>query len=385
MTLYAASSSPDPARAMPGNPAPSLFFATPRFGRSAVGGLGGAAERIAGHFAAAYPVTVVTPSPDLPPQTHALEESGGLRRVRVGRGGDTRLFLQFFADLLEILSRDTDFPRFLGFYCNELAYAATLAAGRRGTAPLLFARGNDIDLDIFGESAFHIHYALGRAERVFCVSRELEARIRAFRPEAKTRYIPNGVDEELFPFQPDYLPSARPVIGLFGDVKQKKGLELLLAGLDFERFDLRIVGQLREESRKLLHGFLTLHPEHRGRIATLPYTDDPAVLREHYRNVDIVCIPSVHEGMSNVMLEALAVGKVCVCSAVGGAPDVIRDGENGFLFEPRSAESLAAALARAAACLAGGHEPLRQRARDTILEGYTARKERKRYLRAICP
>jgi glycosyltransferase involved in cell wall biosynthesis len=174
-------------------------------------------------------------------------------------------------------------------------------------------------------------------------------------------------------------------VGLFGDVKQKKGLELLLAGLDFERFDLRIVGQLREESRKLLHGFLSLHPEHRTRIAILPYTDDPAVLREHYGSVDIVCLPSVHEGMSNVMLEALAVGKVCVCSAVGGAVEVIRDGENGFLFEPRSAERLAEGLSHAAACLANGHEALRRRARDTILEGYTARKERKRYLRAIRP
>lgn len=365
--------------------APSLFFVTPSFGRAAVGGLGAAAERIAGHFAAACPVTVVTPSSDLPPQTYAVDESGGFRLVRVGRGGEARLFLQFFADALDLLSRDTACPRFLGFYCGELAYAATLAAGRRGTAPFLFARGNDIDLDLFGESAFQIHYALNRAERVFCVSRELEAKIRAFCPEARTRHIPNGVDETLFPFEEGYTPNPRLVVGLFGDVKQKKGLGLLLAGLDFECFDLRIVGQLREESRKLLHGFLTLHPEHRTRVMTLPYTDAPAVLRDHYGSVDLVCLPSLHEGMSNVMLEALAVGKVCVCSAVGGAVEVIRDGENGFLFEPRSAERLAEGLARAAACLANGHEALRRRARDTILEGYTARKERKRYLRAIRP
>jgi glycosyltransferase involved in cell wall biosynthesis len=367
------------------HPQPTLFFITPAYGRSAVGGLGASAERIAGHLATACPATIVTPTADLPPYTYGIDEAFGIPVVRVGRGGSPELFLQFFADVLDTVSRDRAHLRFLGFCCNELAYAATLAAARRGAAPLLFARGNDIDLELFGEWAFHIHYALSRAERVFCVSREMEGKIRAFCPEARVRYVPNGVDEGQFPFQADYLPNPRPVVGLFGDVKHKKGLEVLLAAMDFERFDLRIVGLLREESRKLLHGFLTLHPEHRPRITTLPYTDDPGNLRRHYESVDIVCIPSVHEGMSNVMLEAMALGKVCVGSAVGGAPDVIRDGENGFLFEPRSTEALASALARAADCLRDGRESLRRRARQTILEGYTARKERKRYLRAICP
>jgi glycosyltransferase involved in cell wall biosynthesis len=368
---------------MPDTPSPHLFFITPAFGRAAVGGLGTAAERIAGHFASAFPVTVVTPTPDLPPYTHEYTESGGLPVVRVGRGGDGKLFLQYLVDVLESLSRVHDQPRFLGFYCNELAYAATLAAARRGAAPWLFARGNDIDLEIFGEWAFHIHAALRRAGRVFCVSREMAEKIRAFCPEARPCYAPNGVDERAFDFQAEYAPTPRPVVGLFGDVKHKKGLDQLLAAVDFGRFDLRIVGNLREESRKLLHGFLGLRPDCRDHIATLPYTADPATLRAHYAAVDIVCIPSVHEGMSNVMLEAMAMGKVCVCSAVGGALDVVRDGEDGFLFEPRSVDSLAAALARAAACLDSGHETLRRRARETILENHTARQERERYLRAI--
>ncbi|MGZ8219345.1 glycosyltransferase family 4 protein [Methylomagnum sp.] len=360
---------------------PPLFFITPAFGRAAVGGLGVAAERIAGHFASACPITVVTPTPDLPPHTHEFTESGGIPVVRVGRGGDGKLFLQYVADVLEALSRDHAPPRFLAFYCNELAYAASLAAARRGTAPLLFARGNDIDLEIFGEWAFHIHAALSRAEWAFCVSREMAGRIRAFCSEARPRYVPNGVDERAFEFQIDYAPNPRPVIGLFGDVKHKKGLDQLLAAVDFGRFDLRIVGNLREESRKLLHGFLSLRPDCHEHIATLPYTDDPATLRAHYARVDLVCIPSVHEGMSNVMLEAMAMGKACVGAAVGGALDVIRDGENGFLFEPRSVAGLSAALARAADCLEGEHETLRRRARETILEGYTAQQERKRYLR----
>lgn len=361
---------------------PALLFVTPAYGRAAGGGLGVSAERIARELAEDFPLQVVTPSPLLPPYTCERGESHGIPLLRLGPTGTAKTFLQFLADVLEVESRDLGNPLFLGFYCNEMAYAVSLAAARRHTSPLLFARGNDVDLEIFGEFAFHIHQALDRARRVFCVSREMEAKLCAFCPGAKARYVPNGVDVHRWTFQEDYQPNERPVVGLFGDVKQKKGLELLLTALDWERFDLCIVGRLREENRKLLHGFLTLYPHWRPRLSLYPYSDDEAVLREHYRRVDMVCIPSLHEGMSNVMLEALACGKLCVCSAVGGALDVVNDGENGFLFEPRSVDSLAAALDRAAGALQGDHAQLRRRARETA-ENFSARREGRRYRRAV--
>ena len=367
----------------PPSPSGSVLFVTPAYGRSAGGGLGVSAERIARHLAEDFPVRVITPSPHLPPYTYEYRETHGVCLMQLGHTGHPKTFLQFLADVLETESCGSADPLFFGFYCNELAYAVTLAAARRNTAPVLFARGNDVDLDIFGEFAFYIHHAVGRARRVFCVSREMEAKVRAFCPGAKARYVPNGVDTHRFAFQDGYTPSPRPVVGLFGDVKQKKGLELLLAALDFGRFDLCIVGQLREENRKLLHGFLTLHPEYWPHVALHPYTEDEDTLREHYRRVDIVCIPSLHEGMSNVLLEAMACGKLCVCSAVGGALDVVRDGGNGFLFEPRSAESLTDALTRAARCLQGDHTELRRQARTTVENQFSAKREGKRYRRAV--
>ena len=181
--------------------------------------------------------------------------------------------------------------------------------------------------------------------------------------------------------------SSRPVIGLFGDIKQKKGLDTLLAAMDFGRYSLRIVGELRGESQKLLHGFVSLHPQALAQIELVPYVQGRDGLLKHYREVDVVCIPSRHEGMSNVMLEAMAFGKLCVCSAVGGALDVIRDGENGYLFDPHSPESLRLSLERAARCLSEGHESVRREASRTIREGFSAALERERYLealRAIC-
>lgn len=288
--------------------------------------------------------------------------------------------LQHVADLLDDEASTAVDPVYAAFYCHRLAHAVTLAAAVRRRPVVLFARGNDIDLEVFGPHGLQILHAIGAARRVFCVTSEMEAKIRAYRPEADVRYVANGVDTARFGPQLVSRGRARPVVGLFGDVKQKKGLEILLEAFDFSRFDLHIVGTLREESRRMLHGFLTLHPDARDRLVVRPFTSDEQALVAHYAEVDIVCIPSLHEGMSNVMLEALACGRPCVCSSVGGARDVIVEGENGFLYPPRSASALTAAIDRAAAALAADAERVARAARSTA-ERYSATAERDRYLR----
>ncbi len=349
------------------------------------GGLAVSARRIASHFATSYSVTVVTPSELVPALSYRASELGGIRVVEIGKSADTSLFLQCIADVIEKLGKSMANPKYMAFYCNALAYATTLAAQRKGASPLLFARGNDIDLEVFGESAFFTHYALSHAHTVFCVSSEIQSKVKAF-CHTPTRYIPNGANVDAFKFQEGYQPKPRPSIGLFGDIKQKKGLDTLLAAIDFNRFSLRIVGELREDSRKLLHGFFGLHPQaHVEHVAYVQGCDD---LITQYREVDIVCIPSRHEGMSNVMLEAMSLGKLCVCSSVGGALDVVQDGTNGFLFDPGSSESLELALERAANCLTVDHESIRQQASSTVRNGFSLELERQRYLQAlleICP
>ena len=367
----------EPAAARP------LIFVTPGFGAAAIGGVAASAERIVQHLSLVHPVRVVTPSDALSPFTCADRERSGVRVTEVGAGKADKRFLQFFADVIETSAGEEDDPLILGFYCNQLAYAATLAGLRLGRAPWLFARGNDIDLEPFGEWAFHVHFALSHAQRVFCVSRELLAKVRAFCPKAKAHWLPNGVDSKRFPLLEPRLPGERLTLGLFGEIKHKKGLDLLLAGLDFDRFELRIVGQLREDAARLLHGFLTLHPHLVERIATLPYQRDTVSLLEQYRAVDLVCLPSHHEGMANVMLEAMACGRPCVCSAVGGALDVVEDGISGFLFQPRSETALARAVDCAEALVRADAAGLGRRARAAVARGFSAKKEACRYLRAL--
>lgn len=62
------------------------------------------------------------------------------------------------------------------------------------------------------------------------------------------------------------------------------------------------------------------------------------------REVDVVAVPSRWEGCPYVVLEAFGAGVPVVAAAVGGVPELIRNGMNGVLVEPGNAESLADGL-----------------------------------------
>jgi len=64
-----------------------------------------------------------------------------------------------------------------------------------------------------------------------------------------------------------------------------------------------------------------------------------------YRSVDLFVLPSYYENMPNTLIEAMAAGVPSVATAVGAIPDMIRDGETGFIVPPHDAKALAARLA----------------------------------------
>lgn len=73
-------------------------------------------------------------------------------------------------------------------------------------------------------------------------------------------------------------------------------------------------------------------------------------VRPVYLMADLVVLPSFyHEGVPNVLLEAMALGKPIVTTWSVGCKEVVDDGENGFLVPPRNPEALVQAIER---CLA---------------------------------
>jgi len=63
-----------------------------------------------------------------------------------------------------------------------------------------------------------------------------------------------------------------------------------------------------------------------------------------WASMDIMVCPSLSEGMSNALLEAMAAGKPVVATCVGGNPELVRDGEHGYIVPPGNPGALAEAL-----------------------------------------
>ena len=78
-------------------------------------------------------------------------------------------------------------------------------------------------------------------------------------------------------------------------------------------------------------------------ISLLPKTKQ---IRDKYQQADYFVLPSFYEGTPNVICEAMACGLPIACSDVSDNAQYVHPGENGVLFDPRSAESIADELTR---------------------------------------
>lgn len=69
-------------------------------------------------------------------------------------------------------------------------------------------------------------------------------------------------------------------------------------------------------------------------------------IRDEYHKSDIFCLPSFFEGFPNALCEAMSCGLPVTCSNVCDHPFIVKDGENGFLFNPHNPVEIADALER---------------------------------------
>jgi glycosyltransferase involved in cell wall biosynthesis len=126
-----------------------------------------------------------------------------------------------------------------------------------------------------------------------------------------------------------------------GRMTAQKNLENLLRGCAIAGRDIVLVGQGEQEAElRALAAKLPIEVTFAGMI---PNDRLAAKLREH----SVFILPSVHEGLPKVMIEAMASGLVCIGTPISGIVDLIRDGENGYLTEGIAAEAIAETVRRA--------------------------------------
>jgi glycosyltransferase involved in cell wall biosynthesis len=177
---------------------------------------------------------------------------------------------------------------------------------------------------------------------------ELRRRFRT--PAGKIRNIGAGVDTELIGSAPEARAlvgelglDGGPLVGCVGKFTEVKGHEHFLraaAVVRRERPDARFLlvgdGPLRSGLEVLAKALgldgVTAFAGARG--------DVPGILR----SLDVFVLPSVSEGLPNVVLEAMAAGKPIVAADVGGVPEVVEHGLNGLLVPPADPNAMGRAV-----------------------------------------
>jgi glycosyltransferase involved in cell wall biosynthesis len=169
-------------------------------------------------------------------------------------------------------------------------------------------------------------------------------------PEGKVRIIENGVNLSAFHLDPQArlevraelgVPNDAWVVGTVGRMVEDKNPELLL------RASLPMLGP---RTRLLLVGDGPLLPGLRAQAAAHPAGSFAGILgarRDVARllaALDVFALSSRTEGMPLALLEAMSVGLPIVATAVGGVPDVLRDGVSAKLVPSEDDVALRAAL-----------------------------------------
>jgi glycosyltransferase involved in cell wall biosynthesis len=184
-----------------------------------------------------------------------------------------------------------------------------------------------------------------RANRVVAVCESLGRLALRTDPDLRYSVIPNGVD--LTRFRPSSRarsrhPSKVRCLAVARLVERKGIADLIhaIASLERGRYQLEIVGAGPDERElKELAERLGL-----SREVIFAGSLDRAAIPGRYRDADIFTLAPWGEAFGNVFAEALASGLPIVGSMVGGVPELVEHGKNGFLVPPREPIALAAAI-----------------------------------------
>lgn len=155
--------------------------------------------------------------------------------------------------------------------------------------------------------------------------------------EKKLIFNPYGIDISLF-HEKNFEPRLSTFKIIFvGSIEIRKGVHYLLEAftqLNLPDCELHLIGHVHEDFKRSTEKYSSNKKiVFRGQ---LPKSN----VAHEMRSANIMVMPSLLEGLSLTILEAMACGTPVISSLNAGGVDVIKDGENGFLFPIRDVEVL---------------------------------------------
>jgi glycosyltransferase involved in cell wall biosynthesis len=242
-----------------------------------------------------------------------------------------------------------------GFYPNVFAVSAARLAG----IPVIVASIRDSG-DVWTPMQRRVQKFMCRLADCIVVNAEAvrQRLIEDGYPQEKVTVIPNGVHLSRFARNGNSsrlrndlrLPPHAPLVAVLSRLDRVKGLEYFLEATTivcrrFPEARFLIVGDDQAVDRpykRELEGYAVRLGLGERVVFTGFRLDVPEVLSE----ITVSVLPSLSEGLSNVLLESMAAGVPVVATRVGGNPEVVEEGVTGLLVPPRDPQALASAMCR---------------------------------------
>ena len=167
--------------------------------------------------------------------------------------------------------------------------------------------------------------------------------------------------DNFVPVPPAMINSGSNKVVFVGRLSSEKGPDLFCAlarRLPHLRFEACGDGPMRKELEDLFTDVVTFHGEVHN-------------MAEMWKDYGLLCMPSRHEGLPMAALEAMSHGVPVAAFAVGGLPNLIDDGRNGWLAPPLDLDALAARVNEWSRISEEERIEYARRARETIVASYS--------------
>lgn len=220
---------------------------------------------------------------------------------------------------------------------------------------------------------------LKRAACVFFQNEQNKGIFEKYGIKGKRSRLVNGSGVNLDKHTFEAYPAGGDTRFLFiGRIMREKGIEELLAAaeaLQDERIVFEIMGYCDEDYQAKLDEY-----ESRGLIKQIGFQPD---VHAYIKAASAIILPTYHEGMSNVLMEAAATGRPVIATNISGCREIVEDGETGFLCEPQSRESLVLALRKFLRLTREEKSEMGRRAREKMEREFDRNKVSDVYLEEI--
>lgn len=283
-------------------------------------------------------------------------------------------------------------------HSRNWAAIEAIPAARLCAVPATVHSEHGRDLQTLGRQPFRRRLlrrlSYGWADQLFCVSQELKDYYCGELQWGANKFevVPNGVDTQQFRADPQARIEVRArlragaktmVVGTVGRLDPVKDHITLFRAANMalgRGLDLRLVIVGDGVQRAILQNEVERSPDLAHHTT---FTGDVRNVARWISGFDVFVLPSLSEGMSNTLLEAMAVGVPPIATAVGGNTEVIEDRHSGLLVRPHDAEAICGCLMQLAADEVR-REQLGRNARDRVAKQFSLDRMLKRYEEMYC-